>query len=220
MISLLKEPSPTRWLSLKQASALLGVNANSLRSWADQGAVRSFRTPGGHRRFSETDLLALTDSSLKSAPSSQPDKAIARIRRKMTASPMSRETWIDLLPHDQIDELRGLGRRLVELAVEYLDNPKAHAAINVEGRSIGERYGRLLGAQGLAFSQMLETFLFFRNQVETHVSPQSNPAQNGSGAHRSSTGLLDQVLLGAVRGYEEQLALRPTIAGTSLSVNE
>ena len=49
----------TRWITLGQACKLLGVNESTLRRWADAGHVRSFRTPGGHRRFSEEDLRVL-----------------------------------------------------------------------------------------------------------------------------------------------------------------
>ena len=49
------EPLNTRWITLGQACKLLGVNESTLRRWADAGHVRSFRTPGGHRRFSEEE---------------------------------------------------------------------------------------------------------------------------------------------------------------------
>ena len=37
-------------------SQSLGVSAASLRSWSNQGLVPVYRTPGGQRRFSTTDL--------------------------------------------------------------------------------------------------------------------------------------------------------------------
>ncbi len=39
------------WLSLRDASGKLGVSPATLRNWADEGRVPSYRTPGGHRRF-------------------------------------------------------------------------------------------------------------------------------------------------------------------------
>src|SRR3990172_12000958 len=53
------EPAARRWLTLGQASRALGVDASTLRAWADAGRVRAFRTPGGHRRFTRDDLKAL-----------------------------------------------------------------------------------------------------------------------------------------------------------------
>ncbi|TAH51911.1 MAG: MerR family DNA-binding transcriptional regulator [Chloroflexota bacterium] len=39
------------WLSLREASRRMGVSPATLRGWADEGRVESYRTPGGHRRF-------------------------------------------------------------------------------------------------------------------------------------------------------------------------
>ena len=203
-------PAGAGWLTLKQARTLLGVNANSLRTWADRGVVRSFRTPGGHRRFAETDLLALTHNATHSN-GSRPglsDQTVARIRRKLVTGPAAHHApWLDLLPDVEREELRTLGRRLVALAADYLATAKGRAALNAQARTIGERYGAILGQRGLAFSQMLEGFLFFRNQIEEMAQrapkPNGQASANGS-AHRTLNSLLDQVLLGTVRGYESQ----------------
>ncbi|MBM3302993.1 MAG: helix-turn-helix domain-containing protein [Deltaproteobacteria bacterium] len=37
------------WLTIKEASELLRVNVSTLRRWADRGAIKALRTPGGHR---------------------------------------------------------------------------------------------------------------------------------------------------------------------------
>ena len=47
---------PSDWVSLGPASRFLGVDPDTLRRWADGGRIRAFATPGGHRRFSRTDL--------------------------------------------------------------------------------------------------------------------------------------------------------------------
>lgn len=39
------------WLALHEATAKMGVSAATLRMWADEGRIESYRTPGGHRRF-------------------------------------------------------------------------------------------------------------------------------------------------------------------------
>ena len=46
-------------LSSTEAARLLGVSSQTLRSWADRGKVRCFRTVGGHRRFDPLDIAAL-----------------------------------------------------------------------------------------------------------------------------------------------------------------
>ena len=49
-VSAAPRPAP-QWLTLKEASEFLGVHFTTLRTWADRGELRVFRTPGGHRRY-------------------------------------------------------------------------------------------------------------------------------------------------------------------------
>lgn len=45
-------------LSPKQAADLLGVHVHSIKRWAENGELPSWRTPGGWRRFSVEDIEA------------------------------------------------------------------------------------------------------------------------------------------------------------------
>lgn len=42
-----------------RAALLLGVHPNTIRRWDKTGKLRSWRTPGGFRRFAMADLRAL-----------------------------------------------------------------------------------------------------------------------------------------------------------------
>ena len=44
------------WLTLGQAAKYLGVAQSTIRKWSDDGRVRAFYTPGGHRRYRRGDL--------------------------------------------------------------------------------------------------------------------------------------------------------------------
>src|SRR5947207_5740621 len=46
--------SSTRYLSIGEVCARLGVTESTLRNWTDAGLIAAFVTPGGHRRYSET----------------------------------------------------------------------------------------------------------------------------------------------------------------------
>jgi len=43
-------------LTISQVAGRLGVSLGTVRRWADHGHLRSYRTPGGQRRFSAEDL--------------------------------------------------------------------------------------------------------------------------------------------------------------------
>src|SRR5258705_2102058 len=47
--------SGVTWLALGPASRMVGVDPDTLRRWADDGRLRAYATPGGHRRFSLAD---------------------------------------------------------------------------------------------------------------------------------------------------------------------
>ena len=40
-----------KWVPLREAKAILGISSNSLRKYADEGRIKTFRTPAGQRRF-------------------------------------------------------------------------------------------------------------------------------------------------------------------------
>ncbi len=60
----------TRFLNVSEAASFLGVSAASLRKWSDQGLVAVYRTPGGQRRYSPTDLEEFL-SSMRQSDSAQ-----------------------------------------------------------------------------------------------------------------------------------------------------
>jgi excisionase family DNA binding protein len=43
-------------LSTSQAAQALGVSLGTIRRWSDMGYLRSYRTPGGQRRFSQDQI--------------------------------------------------------------------------------------------------------------------------------------------------------------------
>ena len=49
-------PETEQWYSLTKAAKLLGIHSTTLRRWADNGQIPFMLTPGGHRRFSKSDL--------------------------------------------------------------------------------------------------------------------------------------------------------------------
>jgi excisionase family DNA binding protein len=56
-------PGDPEWLTLGQAARYLGVAQSTIRKWSDDGRVRAFYTPGGHRRYRRGDLEAFLESS-------------------------------------------------------------------------------------------------------------------------------------------------------------
>ncbi len=200
----------TRWITLGQACKLLGVNESTLRRWADAGHVRSFRTPGGHRRFSEEDLRSLVSghgAGAREPYTSLGQVALSRIRRRLQRGRSQAAPWFSGLRDEDRERLRPLGRRLVSLVSEYLTKGARRGRLAEEAREIGHEYGRELAQDGLSFRDALEAFTFFRKSLDESAMEVAQKSElSGEDAvevwELLST-LADQVLLAVAETYEE-----------------
>ena len=53
---------PKPLVGISEASQLLGVSEATLRQWTDEGSIKAFVTPGGHRRYSKEELKEFLSS--------------------------------------------------------------------------------------------------------------------------------------------------------------
>ncbi len=208
----LKQTIPTneseRWISLGAACKLLGVNETTLRHWADDGKVRTFRTMGGHRRFSRHDVYALisqADAGIKRPAQEWGPSALRRIRRKLHVENGHSQEWMDRFDAEGKDRMRFLGRRLLSLAVEYMKDKRNRADHLEEARFIGEQYGQEMARHGIPLKQAVQAFLFFRNSItdaaKESIKAMSPNADAAIEASKDITALSDQVLLHITDAY-------------------
>ncbi len=181
-----------------EACQILGVNATTLRSWADAGRVRTFRTPGGHRRFSREDIFALT----RIAPTGPVDGgspsrgALERMRRRIQRHRGMPDEWLGRFDDEGKSRMRVLGRRLVSLATEYTTEKRRRTELEEEARYLGQDYGRELASRGVGLREAIAAFIFFRDSLREAMR------QSPNGASASGGGLEDQVLMGMATAYE------------------
>lgn len=205
-----QESIATRWITLGQACKLLGVNESTLRRWADAGHVRSFRTPGGHRRFSEEDLRNLVAGQTVSSRepyTSISNLALSRIRRRLQRGRSQGAPWYSGLAEEDRERLRPLGRRLVALVSEYLTKGAKRGRLAEEAREIGHEYGRELARDGMNMRDFLEAFTFFRKSLDETAM---EVAQKGDLSSEEAvevwellSNLADQVLLAIAEAFDE-----------------
>jgi excisionase family DNA binding protein len=200
----------TRWITLGQACKLLGVNESTLRRWADAGHVRSFRTPGGHRRFSEDDLRVLMAGQLPSTGepyTAISNLALARIRRRLHRGRGQGAHWYSNLSDEDRDTMRPLGRRLVTIVSEYLARGSNRPHLMDEARDIAREYGSLLVRDGLSLRDAIEGFTFFRKTLDETAMEEAQ--KNDLSLDQAIelwellTNLGDQVLVSIAESYEE-----------------
>jgi excisionase family DNA binding protein len=155
------------WLSLGQASRLLGVSQGTLRRWADDGRLRVFTTPGGHRRFSRDAIERLLPADRDQRPhlglSGLTPARLANAYRRSATAP-AEGSWGAVLADADRNAFRDLGRRLAQALVEHLDavEPAVRTERLAEATDLSADYGRLGARAGLSMGEVVEGFLAFR----------------------------------------------------------
>lgn len=202
------------WLTIHEACALLGVDQTTLRRWSDAGRIPVFRTIGGHRRYAESDVRALIDHNKQGARGIRPVAPAG----PGTPPPYLSEylqaardrQWFAAFDPASLDELRGLGRDLVNLAMRYAsEEPGAsdRAGLISEGQRIGVVYGQQSYAAGLTTAETVEAFLYFRFPVVFAagglVEPPDTPRERVTRVFSDINQFMDRVLLATVRARED-----------------
>jgi len=199
-----------RWLTLGQACRLLNVDESTLRRWADAGQLRTFRTPGGHRRFAERDVRAIVEGRSRRHYSDLGDLATRRIRQKLHRS--HNADWYATVDESHREKLRPLGRRLMALVADYLAKRRRKTSLLEEARTTGAEYGAELLDSGMSLSQAMEAFTFFRRSLDQ--SAKQALAKAGTAPAEAVElceqimALADEVLLGIAGAYEHPGAQR------------
>ena len=136
-----------QWLTLKDASAFLGVHFTTLRTWSDRGEVPVYRTPGGHRRFTLDDLRRFLAERTDQIPASDDhaalvEVAVGRVRQEIQqVGNHGPGSWRYSLDADGEQVRRQRGRQLFALALAYVLKPQQRERLLASGRDLGRQYG-------------------------------------------------------------------------------
>jgi excisionase family DNA binding protein len=218
------------WVTLTEACRVLGVSPSTVRRWADTGTVRTFVTPGGHRRFSRAGLEAL----LPARPSGRPSLAdlgetpgrMARGYRRAADEAPGHIPWIDELDDVRRERFRTYGRGIVASLIAALDTEDQGRRTDLL-RSADDsctEYGRIAGREGLSSATTVDLFLRFRRPFLTELGALARRRELDASATSTliadANAALDGLLLATLRGWEAAAlgaGRRPRRAGASQS---
>lgn len=209
------------WLSLGEASRLLGVSSATVRRWADAGRIRPFTTPGGHRRFSRAAL----EHMLPTARSRRPELAAAgltpaRLSRvyQRGSTPVVRDAaWLATLDATDREAFRDLGRRLAWELIAHLDGGESESRRHhlAEATALAAEYGRRGAGLDLAMSDVVEGFLAFRRpflaEIGAVVRRRGFDADEATRLYADAERALDRLLVATMSGHSLRAGTPDTI---------
>jgi excisionase family DNA binding protein len=195
------QPTAAGWLSLHEASERLKIHPATLREWADRGRIRTFRTPGGHRRFSVEDVDAL---SAEAAPELAlfMSALVGQARLATSAGQLATEPWYSRFDEAAKARQRELGHDLMRLLVTYLSDTDKDWTSDL--RVLGGRYAGLAHDTGLSLGDAMRAFHLFEGLVHTSAKQLSAVQVGGSADFERHVGwFLNEVRVAMVESFME-----------------
>jgi excisionase family DNA binding protein len=199
------------WISLSEASRVLGVSAATLRRWSDSGRLTVFTTPGGHRRFSREALERLLPADRTRRPSISAagltPSRIARTYRRASRAVAPELPWVLTLTDEQRVLFRERGHVLASSLLQYLDatQPESAAHHLAEASTSAQEYGRIAASLDLSLSQTVEGFLRFRAPFHTELAVAARrrgfDAAETSDLLQTAERAMDQLLVATMSGH-------------------
>ncbi len=188
----------SQWLSLRDACRLLDVSNTTLRQWADNGYLRVYRTPGGHRRFLRDDVESFTNAPEKAQEQGREDaiegSALRRIRRSLGRNDVLQQPWYQSIEEEGKVRMRLFGRRLLSLLLQEAGSRRRRQELLEEAHLLGREYGTEMSERGVTLKDTIEAFVFFRTMVLDSTNP-------GSWARIIEAA--DRVFVGMADSYED-----------------
>src|SRR5215813_7502628 len=205
-------PGTQGWLTDQEASARLDVHPAKLRQWADRGEIRTFRTQGGHRRFSAEDVEALL-GALSNGLSPELDlllsAALGRARRQAGGRRLVAQRWYQAMGPESRERSRQARLNLLGLLARHLRGPDDPALVLAEARHEGREQGRLAREAGLTMEDAVRAYVFIRNTVVESILQMKAGRDHGRqpddvlGFYRQVGVFFDEVLVSYLDAFSE-----------------
>jgi len=155
-------------VGISEACQILKVSETALRQWTDEGKIKAFVTPGGHRRYLVTDLkkfmsphqkaVGIRDLVVELEDAVHPLREIAR-------TSLSAKAWYNKLNADSQQSLAGLGRNMLQVIIKYVTEPSRREETMILARGIGHDFGETLAKLGLPLTDSVEAFILHRDPI-------------------------------------------------------
>jgi excisionase family DNA binding protein len=155
-------------VGISEACQILRVSETALRRWTDEGKIKAFVTPGGHRRYLVADLKKFMSSHQKTVGIKdlvvELEDAVHPLR-EMARTILPAKVWYSKLGTDSQQRLAGLGRDMLQVIVRYASEPSKREETMVMARNIGRDFGQTLAEIRLPLNDSVEAFILHREPI-------------------------------------------------------
>jgi excisionase family DNA binding protein len=203
-------PKQQSLVSISQASRILGVNEATLRQWTDEGKVKAFITPGGHRRYSKNELRQFMGSqqrihSIKDLVAELKDAT--PLQHEIAKTYFTDTMWYNKLTKESQENLAETGRRLLSLVIRYIAEPLNRDETEELARDVGRLFGETLAKLEISLIDSIQAFILHREPVVNAATRlmKGREALNERAVEAVPlvSRVMDEVLISLVKAYEE-----------------
>jgi excisionase family DNA binding protein len=197
-------------VSIRQAAEILGVNQATVRHWGDSGKVRTFTTPGGHRRFFADELRAMVEAGRDRPATHSLSELLLGSRERyesLARRRLGESAWFLAIDELGRRRFRILGSSMLNLTANYLGGARRERERSLaQGRELAAEYGAESARLGLTLPQATEAFLLFRTPVLESLNRwlRERPAtqREAEALLRRANQFMDQVLVSMAAAHE------------------
>ena len=160
-------------ITISDAASLLGVSEAALRRWTDEGKLKAFITPGGHRRYLPSELKKFASVQTKTLGIKdlvgELEETISE-HREIAKNYLQKIPWFgDLSPKSQ-EQLADIGRSLLRLIIKYISEPPRRKETLEQVRQVGASLGDMSARLQIPLTDSIEAFLLHRDPIINAVT--------------------------------------------------
>ena len=155
-------------LTISEAAEILGVSEPALRTWTDEGQIKAFVTPGGHRRYLRSDLkkfIGLNQKRLGIKSLTEKLEGTATVHRDMDATLVNSGPWRRQMDEATQQKFSSLGRQLLTLLNQCITKPSRPDETVIAAREIGRSYGELTRDLDMPLIASIRAFIQHRQPM-------------------------------------------------------
>jgi excisionase family DNA binding protein len=198
-------------ITISEASRILGVSEVALRHWTDEGKIKAFITPGGHRRYSKTELnnfMGSRQNAIGVKELIDEIEATSKLHSEIGRTTLTKREWYNCLDREKAASLAHLGRNMLNVIVHYLNEPEQTAQSMEHARNVGRGFGEILAGLELPLTDAVEAFILHRDPIMKAIAHLMDKRE----AHSSMiveaipiiTRIMDEALLSLVAAHQQK----------------